>query len=708
MESRRGRILTVRRLAPAGTVLCAWLAAAGAAGQTGFAPPAAERQRALEAAVVARIHADSIAAMSRALSTRPHVAGSPGQAAVRDSLVTWLSRWGLEVEVAEYAAFLPWPRRVSLALVAPDTADYVLTEPPVVGDPATSHAQYPWVNGYSGTGVAEAEVVYAHYGLHDDYERLDELGIDVVDKVVVARYGHAFRGVKARLAQERGAAALLLYSDPADDGYVRGDVYPVGPYRPWDGVQRGSVMNGAGDPTTPDGPSVAGAPRVDPAGGALPSIPVLPVSYRVAAEILSRVGGRDLPRHEWQGALPFRYHVGPGPARVRVAVDDDRDGPAGGIKPIHDVIARVGGAEFPDEWVVVGAHIDAWGAGADDNVSGTASVLAAARAIAAEATAGRPPRRTILFAGWDAEEWGLIGSTEWVEEHAAELTGGAAGYVNQDAIGGTRFGAAAAPSLKPLVREAARAVPAGAGRSLYDEWAAGSEPPDAPPRIGDLGGGSDFAGFYNHLGIPSIGHGFGASGGVYHSAYDTWRWMTEFGDPGFENHARSSRLAAVLVLRLANAEVLPYDPGTLARELGDHWDRQAEEAEEAGFRRPGLDPLAAALARLAQAGRDLESAREAYLAGSVEPARSRRANAELRASERALTRPEGLVGRPWYRNLTFAADGRNGYATLALPSIAEAIRSGDADRIRAEVEDLAGRVVEAAERVESAVAALAR
>jgi N-acetylated-alpha-linked acidic dipeptidase len=371
------------------------------------------------------------------------------------------------------------------------------------------------------------------------------------------------------------------------------------------------------------------------------------------------------------------------------------------------VIARVRGAEIPDEWVVVGAHIDAWGAGANDNVSGTSSVLAAARAVAAEAAAGRPPRRTIVFAGWDAEEWGLIGSVEWVEEHAATLREHAVGYVNQDAIGGAVFGASAAPSLKPLVREAAAAVPGRDGGTLLEEWKAGVEGGAGEPPVGDLGGGSDFAGFYNHLGIPSVGHGFGGPFGTYHSAYDTWPAMARFGDPGFVNHARSSMLAAVVALRLANAEIHPYDPAMTARELAGHWGTLARAASDAGVAAPdAAAALDASLAELERAGRALEAARAAYVAGRIDPAVSGRANAELRGAERALTRQAGLVGRPWYRNLAFAADERNGYATIALPSIAEALRSGDPGRYRSEVEDLAARVGEAARRVSAAAALL--
>lgn len=668
--------------------------------QTGFTPAGAAAQRAIEAAAMEAIEPGALEAMTRTLAARPHVAGTAGQAALRDTLAAWLHAWGLAPTTPRYEVFLPHATHVSVALTAPESIAFELAEPPVAADPATLLDQYPWVNGYSAPGIAEAEVVYAGHGLHEDYALLDSLGIDVRGRVVVARYGRSYRGVKARLAAARGAAALVLYSDPQDDGYVQGDIYPAGPFRPWGGIQRGSVLDGVGDPSTPSGPSVSGAPRAPPAGGA--PIPVVPVSYEVAGEILSRVGGGDLPREGWQGGLPFRYHVGPGPARLRVAVDDDRDGPARGRKEIANVVARIEGRELPDEWVILGAHIDAWGPGAGDNVSGTVSVWTAARAVARLAAEGRGPRRTVVVAGWDGEEWGLIGSTEWVEEHTAELLAKAVAYLNQDGIGGTRFGAAASPSLKPLLREAADAVPDGAG-SLLASWGAESE--RDPPPIGDLGGGSDFAPFYNHLGIPSAGHGFGTPGGAYHSHYDTHRWMTEFGDPGFVHHALSAELLTVLTLRLANAEVLPFDYATMGEDLLDRW---APLGDTLAARAPDVDtePLEESLRRFAVEGRRLARTRDEYLAGSVDSASSQAANRALLRVERELTRETGLVGRPWYKNLVVAADRRNGYATIAFPAVAEALAEGDAVRVGAEIEDLAARVERAAAMVAEATAAL--
>jgi N-acetylated-alpha-linked acidic dipeptidase len=670
--------------------------------QTGFTAAGAVAERAAEEAVLAAIVPAELDAMARTLAMRPHIAGTPEQAALADTLAAWLRAWGLRPETPRYDVFMPHATAVSLALVAPEFTSFTLDEPAIPGDSATAYSQYPWANGYSAPGAIEADVVYVNYGLTADYALLDSLGIDVAGRVVLARYGRSFRGVKARLAAERGALGIVLYSDPLDDGYVQGDLYPKGPFRPWRGIQRGSVLEGTGDPATPAGPSTTGAPRIAPASVPIPSVPI---SYEVAAVILERLEGADVPEQEWQGGLPFRYHVGPGPARLRVTVDDDRDGPLGGVKEVRDVLARIDGRELPDEWVLLGAHIDAWGPGAADNVSGTVSVWGAARALARLAAEGRGPRRTVIFAGWDGEEWGLIGSTEWVEEHAAELAARAVAYLNQDGAGGTRFGAAASPSLKSLLREGTAAIPAGPGRSLLDEWR--EETRRDPPPIGDLGGGSDFAPFYNHLGIPSANHGFGTPGGVYHSHYDTHRWMAAFGDPGYVHHALTAELLAVLALRLANAEVLPYDYATFGEEMGTRWRALRDSAGRAGILdRDAADPLGDALAELAAEGVRFAQARDRYLAAPVDPARSRAANHALLAVERELTRPEGLVGRPWYRNLVFASDRRNGYSTLVLPSISEAIVAGDLVRVRAEIDDLAARVRRAAARVREAGDAL--
>ena len=682
---------------------------------TGFSPVSVTRQQTLEQRVLELIEPALLDSLSFALTREVHVAGSPAQARTRDWVLGQTRSWGLTSEYKAYQVYMPWPTEAVLEMTAPERRRFKLSEEPVDGDPESALRQYPWVLGYSGTGEVEGEVVYVNYGLHEDYEALAAAGVSVEGKIVVARFGRSYRGIKSRLAEQHGAIGVLIYTDPMDDGWFRGDVYPEGPWRHLTSAQRGSVMNGSGDPTTPGWASVEGATRVDPAsavGFDLPSIPVLTVSASVAEPILRALRGAELPSQTWQGALPFRYHVGPGPVRVRVKVADDRE--KSPYKEIWNTFAWVPGAERPDEWVIVGGHRDSWNAGASDNVSGTASVLAAARAVAELAKAGMPPRRTIVFATWDAEEWGLIGSVEWVEEMAEELGAKAVAYLNQDGVaGGPHFSASAAPSLKALIRDVARVVPDPAGGTVYDRWRERVAPADtAEVPLGNLGGGSDFAPFYNHLGIPSAGWGFGGNGTQYHGAHDTYTWMSKHADPGFRYHATTAELTAIAALRLANAEVLPFDYGEFARELRGIVSRLAIEAGERGLGDTGLAPLDRALALLAEAADTFAVARDAALAGGVKAAAPGaesafdQANRHLMQVERSLTRPEGLVGRPWFRNLIFASDSRNGYATIALPGIAEAIRAGDRDRVRREAEDLARRVGEATAHVRAATAAL--
>ncbi len=678
---------------------------------TGFTPQGSAAERALEADAVARIAPAELDSFSYALTRRPHVAGSPEQAATRDWVLDHTRDWGLRSESKGYSVYLPWPTALSLEMIVPEHRAFELHAQALEGDPTSALPQFPWVNGYSGTGTAVGPLVYVNYGLYEDYAALDSLGVSVKGRVVLARYGRSYRGIKARLAQQHGASALIIYSDPEDDGFVRGDVFPDGPYRNPSAAQRGSVLNGDGDPTTPGWPSTSGAKRVDPTSTPwleLPTIPVIPVSYRVAEPLLRALHGADLPQQAWQGGLPFRYHVGPGPAAVRVTVADDRA--TRGMKDIWNTVAWVPGSERPGEWIVIGGHRDAWDAGANDNVSGTSAVLAAARAVAELAREGKGPRRTLVFATWDAEEWGLTGSVEWVEEMADQLGANAVAYINQDAIAsGARFGASASPSLKAFVRGVTRAVTSPEGGTVYDHWR--EEGPPAPAADGDvalgnLGGGSDFAGFYNHLGIPSASWGFGGGSGEYHSTYDDYTFESEYGDPGFVHHAASARLAAVAALRLADAAVLPYDYGEFARELRAAVFRLQRQAVDAQLDNAALVRLDSAFARMEEAAAAFAGARDAALVRAAPPAALDSANRHLMLVERSMTRPEGLPGRPWMKNLAFASDFRNGYATIVLPAVAEAIRAADAGRMAVEADDLARRVAAATEHLRQAAAAL--
>jgi N-acetylated-alpha-linked acidic dipeptidase len=674
---------------------------------TGFSARAATAQRALESSAARRPTGDRARAHSRVLSARSHIAGTPAQAITRDYVIDRMREYGLETETREYQIWLPHSTETRVWRVSPDTLELVLAEGSVPGDSVTMESgQIVMANGYSGAGDVSGEVVYVNYGLIEDYARLDSLGVSVRGKVVIARYGRSFRGIKAREAERHGAAALLLYSDPADDGYVRGDPYPEGPMRPATGVQRGSVMNGTGDPTTPGWASVRGARRLPADSADVPRIPVVPVSWSNAAELLRDVRGTAIPQN-WQGGLPFRYHVGPGPVRARVLVRLDTATNA--IKSIWNTLGTIRGTTYPDQLVILGAHRDSWGPGAVDDVSGTVSVLEAARAIAEEARAGRRPKRTIVFATWDAEEWGLIGSTEFVEQDSARLTSGGVAYLNLDvAAQGSTFGSGGSPSLRAVLRDVLKGIDDPSGRgSIYAVWRAAAAVADtAEPEMGDPGGGSDFAGFYNHLGIPHLDWGFGGPGGIYHSAYDTFEWMARFGDPGFVRHAAAARVGAALALRLANADVVPYDYAEFARTVRQYLPAVRQTAGNRQWSLP-IDTLAQAIDAMERAATELARARDAALAkASVQRRNVERANAALLRVERALTRPEGLRSRPWYRALIYASDEDNGYSTMALPSINEALRAGDRALTVREVNDLAMRFALATRALEDATVAL--
>ena len=673
---------------------------------TGYAPATAERQRRLEATATAVPTAASARTHARELSKETHVAGTPAQARTRDYVIAQMKAMGLETEVRAYDVWLPHPTGVRVWRLDPQPRELALAEGPVAADPATrTDAEYPAVNGYSGAGDVRGDVVFVNYGLIEDYATLDSLGVSVRGKIAVARYGRSFRGIKAREAEKRGAVGLLLYSDPQDDGFARGDVYPDGPMRPPQGVQRGSVMNGAGDPSTPGWPSTRGARRVPLAEMPVPRIPVVPIGYGTASELLHDVRGTAIPQ-SWQGGLPFRYHVGPGPVQARIAVSLDTATAA--FKTIWNTFGIVRGSEFPDEVVVIGAHRDAWSPGAADNVSGTVSVLEAARAVAEQLRRGERPKRTMLFATWDAEEWGLVGSSEYVEDDSLRLLRGGVAYLNQDvSASGSSFGGGGSPSLRATLRAVVRTIPDPGGRgSVYDAWRRAASVADSlEPSMGDPGGGSDFAGFYNHLGIPHSDWGFGGAGGVYHSRYDSHHWMTTFGDTSFEYHAAAARIGAAMMLRLANADIVPYDYVEFARTMRRYTGVIDRTMAARGWRATSA-PLVAALDRMEASARSFAGARDSALARALPPATRTRTNAALRRVERALTRPEGLRSRPWYRNLIYASDMDNGYSTMVFPSINEAVRYGDEAQAVREVEDLVTRLAAATRALDDARAAL--
>ena len=678
------------------------VAVAAQAPLTGFTASGSAAQRELERRAIAIPSPDSARRIARALATEPHVAGTPAQERTRDYVNAELRKLGLRIETRSYRVYLPHATGVQVWRTSPLPIELSVTEPAVPGDSASALPQYPTVNGYSAGGTAEGEIVYVNYGLVEDYATLDSLGVSVKGRIAVARYGRSFRGIKAREAEKHGAVALLIYSDPIDDGYVSGDVYPKGPMRPLRGVQRGSVFNGYGDPATPGYAATESATRLTAGQMTVPHIPVVPVSYGTAAALLEGVEGTRIPTG-WQGGLSFRYHIGPGPVRAKVSVALD----AQPFKMIHNTIATLPGRADNQEVIVIGGHRDGWGAGAGDNVSGITSILESARAVV-RALEGKAPARTLMFATWDAEEWGMLGSTEFVEDDSLRLQRGGVAYLNLDVSAtGFDFGAGGSPSLRGLTRELARNVddPRGTG-SVYAAWRKRSAVADsAEPAMGDPGGGSDFAGFYNHLGIPHADWGFGGPGGVYHSAYDSNRWMEQFGDTGYVAHAAAGKLAAAMLLRLANADIVPYDYVEFGNTMRRYTTRTS--AQLASINAGDASTLDAAWQAFTARATAFNRSRDSVLATTtLSTDVRRRVNAALRQVERRLARNEGLKSRPWVRGVIYAADVDNGYSTMIFPTIGEAVRAKDATLARTELADLVTRIESAGTALDEARVAL--
>ena len=671
-----------------------------------LAAQAPQRPSTLDSILIAVPDTAAARRHSTALSSTIHIAGTPAQQVTAAYVLGQMASWGLDTSRVNFKVYLPAPESVSVERLTPTREVLHLAEPAIPGDPTSAEPQWPTVSGYSGAGDVTGPLVYVNYGLLADYATLDSMGVSVRGAIVIARYGHSFRGVKVREAERHGALAVILYSDPADDGILKGPVFPDGMWRPEGGVQRGSVNMAVGDPSTPAWASTAGARRIPPAQMDLPKIPSVPMGYGNARELLTGLGGAAVPA-AWKGGLPIDYHVG-GTNAVTAHVVVRLETGARAYKWITNTFGTIRGSTWPDEVVVIGGHRDAWGPGTADNVAGTTTVLEAARAWGAAVRAGHRPKRTLVFATWDAEERGLVGSTEYVESREAALRRSTVAYINQDMnVTGPNFGGSGAPTLRKVLRRASELVPApDSGGTIYDLWrrqsktAAGKE-----PAMGNLGGGSDFAGFYNHLGIPALDWGFGGGQGIYHSQYDDLLWMSKFGDPGYRIHQANARMSAVVMGELADATLLPYDEWSLADELTTLATRLRDSANAIGMTGAPFDRVLTAAAGLTRAATTFDSVSAmAAAAGRLTDARVARVNAELREAERRLARPTGLKGRPWYRNLLYAADRDNGYADVPLPGISEAMRDHDGAALSAEVADLATRIDEVAARIDSATA----
>jgi N-acetylated-alpha-linked acidic dipeptidase len=656
----------------------------------------------------------------RILTKAPHMAGTIEDKDTADYVAQKFREAGLDTEVDEYRVWMNYPSEISVDMTAPSGVEmHGPTREHVDGDPYDNDPRIvtPF-NGMSPSGDVEADVVYANYGTPDDFDKLDKLKIDVRGKIVLVRYGQNFRGVKVFDAQERGAAGVILYSDPADDGWRRGDKYPEGPWRPDTGVQRGSIgymFEFPGDPTTPGIASIPSLPdskRISPEQSAqMPKIPTTPLSYHDAWPILQNLHGPDSPR-EWQGALPFTYHVGPGPARVRMHLKQDYQ-----FRTLWDVVGRVRGGESPDEWVVIGNHRDAWVYGAVDPNSGTAAMLETVHGVGELLKSGWKPKRTLVFCSWDGEEEGLIGSTEWAEQHESELASAAA-YFNVDvAVTGPKFGASAVPSLKQFLREVSKAVPSPKGGTVYDAWQKAAQPEgsavptpteaigdtrrlpaaqSADVPVGDLGSGSDYTAFLQHLGVPSSDITSSGPYGVYHSTFDDFTWFKRFADPEFVYEQEMARVLGLEALRMADADILPYNYQDYGKEIAEYLETARKRAErKLGDGVLNFDAVNAAARRFENAGAKI-------LSKQRNPPRDvSRLNAALRNGERAFLEPQGLPHRPWYRHAIYAPGEYTGYAAVVIPGVNEAIDKGDSERARQQLAALTATIEHAAKALEA-------
>ncbi len=741
-------------------VLCA-APPADAPDLAGFSTASARTERDIETQFRAVPDRANLRQYMQRLSARPHHVGSPYDKDNAEWMLAKFKEWGWDAKIENYDVLFPTPKERVLELTEPSRFKAKLQEPPVSGDPTSSqqNEQLPSYNAYSIDGDVTAPLVYVNYGAPDDYDQLQRLGVSVKGAIVIARYGQTWRGIKPKLAGEHGALGCIIYSDPRDDGYSQGETYPAGPFRPADGVQRGSVMDMpvyAGDPLTPGVGATKDAKRLKLSEvTTLTKIPTLPISYADAQPLLAALTGPVAPE-SWRGALPITYRVGPGAAKVHLKVNFNWD-----MKTIYDVVARIPGSTYPDEWIVRGNHHDAWVNGAEDPIAGTVALLEEARGLGTLLKQGWRPKRTIIYCVWDGEEEGLLGSTEWAEDHAEELQRKAAVYINSDGNGRGFLNMSGSHTLEKFINSVARDVKdpetdltvwkrlqmrrieratASATTSQQQERQDARQRPDL--RIAALGSGSDYSPFIDHLGIASLNLGFGGEdeGGIYHSVYDDFNWYTHFSDTDFSYGQALSQTVGLAVLRLADAEIIPFDFADFTdtmRRYVDEIERLAQtqrtdilernrEIDDGVFtatndpRRPtvappkdpvppflNLAPLRNGLAVLERSSEQYEKALGHAMEGDVSARLSLTSiNSQLIAVERTLILPDGLPGRPWYRNQIYAPGLYTGYGVKTLPGVRESIEQKQW-KLAEEQAVRVGKVLEnAGEKIQSAAAAM--
>ncbi|MER3428374.1 MAG: folate hydrolase [Pyrinomonas sp.] len=721
----------------------------------GFVAVRQSEQAGREAQLDALLKRENLRDWMQRMSARPHHVGSPAGRENAEFIAAQFRSWGYQTEIEEFKVLFPTPRTRVVELIAPESYRARLEEPPLKEDRTSSNVSegLPTYNAYSVDGDVTGELVYVNYGLPRDYEELRQRGVDVRGKIVIARYGASWRGIKPKVAAEHGAIGCIIYSDPRDDGYFQGDVYPKGAWRNEWSVQRGSVADMPlypGDPLTPNVGATDAARRLDrKEAPTLTKIPVLPISYGDALPLLRALGGPVAPP-DWRGALPITYHIGPGPAKVHLKLEFDWK-----LVPAYDVIARLPGAELPDEWIIRGNHYDAWVFGADDPLSGLVAMLEEARAIGQLVKNGWRPKRSIVYCAWDGEEPGLLGSTEWVEAHAEELRQKAAVYINSDSNGRGFLGVGGSHTLERFANETARAIPdPQKGISVWERLrdlrlvrGSAEEKREARERrdlrIAALGSGSDYTPFLQHIGIASLNIGYGGEdgGGSYHSNYDSFDHFTRFIDPNFDYGLALAKTGGRLVMRLADADVLPLafnnfadTVGLYVRELMRLTDSMREETEErnrllderalinvadpqekyvppereAPVPHLNFAPLQNALARLQEASRRYDQVAERAFSGRRMLSREERAALDrlLIETERAMTRDEGLPRRPWFKHQVYAPGFYTGYGVKTLPGVREAIEQRNWEEADREIEIVAQTLRTVADRIERAAMVL--
>jgi N-acetylated-alpha-linked acidic dipeptidase len=683
----------------------------------GFSPENSQKEKLLEAKFDRELKAENLRERLKRLSARPHHVGSPYDKENAEFIASQFKAWGYDTQIESFDVLFPTPKTRLVEMTAPEKFTARLNEPEIKEDPTTAQQseQLPTYNAYSIDGDVTAPLVYVNYGIPADYEQLAQKGVDVRGKIVIARYGGSWRGIKPKVAAEHGAVGCLIYSDPRNDGYYQGDVYPKGAWRDENGVQRGSVADMPlfpGDPLTPGVGSTKDAKRVDRASApTLTKIPVLPISYGDATPLLKNLDGETVP-DSWKGALPITYKYGGKTPTVHLKLAFNWD-----IKPIYDVIAKMNGGERPDEWIIRGNHHDGWVNGAEDPLSGQVAMMEEARSLGELAKSGWKPKRTIVYCAWDGEEPGLLGSTEWVETHAEMLKDKAAVYINTDSNGRGFLDMGGSHTLEKFINEVGRDISDPQTKMTVWERARAQQAVGGSPaekreamdrsdlRIGALGSGSDFTPFLQHAGIASLNIGFGGEdgGGSYHSIYDTFDHYTRFGDPDFAYGIALAKVCGHAVMRLADSDVLPFEFTNFADTVNQYvgevtrmTDNMREDTRtmnqmiSSGMLRAVQDPKLAfvmpaqkddvpylnfaplqnAVAKLQESARNYQ---KASAGKQLSPAAQKTLDELLFKSERALLRNEGLPRRDWFKHEIYAPGFYTGYGVKTLPGVREAI-----------------------------------